>query len=221
MLSTIVNVALSAVDGVVFTDHTVCPHCGGELAGYDLKKKQFAVMRDGDKTKKLHVYVKRFYCRDCHTLCYADEPFYPGTRIGSPVVDLGITLSADMPPNRIAVYFEAMGIVIDRTTCRIYAKREFPVVRTTNLFGIHIPVSVFTLSTLATQIGEGSSIPGAEVLAACGFPSAYPAPLHRPPGMKEGDQGDGEENKEKRHVHEPHDGGNNDGSSKEDDAHLG
>jgi hypothetical protein len=208
MLSTIVKVALTAVDGVVFTDHTVCPLCGGELSGYDTRKKQFAVLQEADKTKKLFVYVKRFYCKTCHHLCYADEPFYPGTRIGSPVVDLGITLSSDMPPNRVASYLAAMDIIVDRTTCRLYAKKELPRVRTTDLFGIHIPVSVFALSDLASRSGEGGRIPGAEVLAACGFPSAYRAPLHPPAGTKEGYDGDEQENKEDRHVHEPHESGN-------------
>ncbi|MFA5221748.1 MAG: hypothetical protein WC391_05650 [Methanoregula sp.] len=221
MLFTIVNVALSAADGVVFTDHSACPACGGtSLAGYDTKKKQFAVLREGTATRTLYVYVKRFYCRDCHTLCYADEPFYPKTRMGSPVVDLAITLFAEMPPNRVASYAAAMGIILDRTTCRLYAKKEFPHVPTTDLFGIRIPVSVFTLSTLATTAGEGSSIMGAEILAACGFPSAYRAPLHLPAGTKKGDEGDEQEYKEKRHVDKPHDAGDNDRPGKEDDACL-
>ena len=215
MLSTIVSAALSAVDGVLFTECTACPVCGGSLRGYDTKKKQFAVVMDGDMRRALYVYVKRFYCRECRRLCYADEPFYPGTRVGSPVIDLGLTISATLPPNRVAAYLAALGIVVDRTSCRLYAKRTFPAVPATDVFGIRIPLSVVTLSTLATGTGEGGRIKGAEVLAACGFPSAYRAPLHPPLPGKEGDERDEQEHKEKRQVHEPHNHGDDNGPGKE------
>ena len=216
MLAAIVSAALSAVDGVLFTECTACPVCGGSLRGYDTKKKQFVVVMDGDKQRTLYVYVKRFYCRECRRLCYADEPFYPGTRVGSPVIDLGLTISATMPPNRVAAYLAALGIVVNRTTCRLYAKRTFPAVPTTDVFGIRIPLSVVTLSTLATGTGEGGRIEGAEVLAACGFPSAYRAPLHPPLPGKEGDERDEQEHKEERQMHEPHNHGDEKRPGKED-----
>jgi len=216
MLATIVSAALSAVDGVLFTECTACPVCGGSLRGYDTKKKQFAVVMDGDVRRALYVYVKRFYCRECKRLCYADDPFYPGTRIGSPIIDFGTTILATIPPNRVAAYLAALGIVVDRTTCRLYAKRSFPAVLTTDVFGIRIPLSVVTLSTLATGTGEGGRIEGAEVLAACGFPSAYRAPLHPPLTGKEGNERDKQEQKEERQVHEPHHYGDEKGSGQQD-----
>jgi len=203
MLVTIVSAALSSVEGVRFTECAACPACGEQLRGYDTKKKRFAVVIEGENKRSIYVYVRRFYCHACHTLVYADEPFYPNSRIGSPVVDLGITLSAMVSPNRVAAYLAALGIFIDRTTCRIYAKKTFPAVPTTDVFGIRIPLSVFTLSTLATRTGEGGRIEGAEVLAACGFPSAYRAPLHHPVPGKEGNERDEQEQKEERYVHEP------------------
>ena len=213
MLATIVSSSLSALDGVQFTGCAACPACGGTLRGYDTKKKQFAVIMEGEMRRVIYVYVKRFYCRDCQRLCYAHEPFYPGTRIGSPIVDLGITLSATMNPNRVAAYLAALGIVADRTTCRLYTKRTFPRVPTTDVFGIRIPMSVFNLFNLVTQGTEGSRIEGAEVLAACGFPSTYRALLHPPLPGKEGDERDEQEKKEERQVHEPH----NDGDEKRPD----
>ena len=204
MLVTIVSAALSAVDGVQFTECTACPVCGGPVRGYDTKKKRFAVVMEGETRRALYVYVKRFYCRKCQRLCYADEPFYPGTRIGSPVIDLGLTVSATMTPNRVAAYLAALGIVVDRTTFRLYVKRTVPLVPTTDVFGIRIPLSVVTLSTLATGTGEGGRIEGAEVLAACGFPSAYRAPLHLPLLGKEGDERHEQEQKEERQVRKPH-----------------
>ena len=216
MLVTIVSAALSAVDGSLFTECTACPVCGGPVRGYDTKKKRFAVVMDGETRRSLYVYVKRFYCRKCQRLCYADEPFYPGTRIGAPIVDLSLTISKTIPPNRVAAYLAALGIVVDRTTFRLYAKRTFPTVPTTDVFGIRIPLSVVTLSTLATGTGEGGRVIGAEVLAACGFPSAYRAPLHLPLPGKEGDERDEQEQKEERQVHEPHDHGDKKGHGQQD-----
>jgi len=216
MLVTIVSAALSAVDGVLFTECTACPVCGGSVRGYDTKKKQFAVVMEGSTKRSLYVYVRRFYCKKCHSLCYADEPFYPSTRIGSPIIDLGLTVSATMTPNRVAAYLAALGIVVDRTTFRLYVKRTFPLVPTTDVFGIRIPLSVVTLSTLATGTGERGRIEGAEVLAACGFPSAYRAPLHPPLTGKEGNERDEQEHKEERQVHKPHDQGYEKGPGEED-----
>jgi hypothetical protein len=97
MVSDIVQNALSSLDGVAFTELAACPHCGGSVTPHDLKEKQFAVLADGEKTRTIHVKVKRFHCRQCGRLCYADEPFYPNTRIGSPVIDLCTTLSRVCP----------------------------------------------------------------------------------------------------------------------------
>jgi len=216
MLSIIVQTGLSAVDGLIFTERSNCPECGGSLTGYDTKQKQFAHLLVDNQKKTLYVYVKRFYCRDCHNLCYADEPFYPNTRIGSPVIDLCVALSMTMPANRVAAYLAAMGIIADRTSCRHYVRNNTRHIETNNIFGIHLPLSIFSLSTFATGTGEGGRIEGAEVLAACGFPSAYRAPLHPPLPGKEGDERDEQENKEERKVHEPHNAGNEKRPGKED-----
>ncbi|MGB9175495.1 MAG: hypothetical protein WCB46_02000, partial [Methanoregula sp.] len=104
LLADIVQTGISAVEGLTFADHTTCPACGGSLAGYDTKRKQFAHLIIHDDQKTLYVDVKRFYCKNCHKLCYADEPFYPDTRIGSVIIDLCIALSMTMPVNRVAAY---------------------------------------------------------------------------------------------------------------------
>ena len=106
----------------MFDTRDACPACGGPLSGYDTRKKQFAVMLREGTPHPLHVLVKRFTCRTCGMICYADEPFYTGTRHGSPVVDLCRTLSMTMPFHRTAAYMEHMGIVIDRGTVRNYAR---------------------------------------------------------------------------------------------------
>ena len=73
----IVQSGLLACEGIIFETRDSCPVCGGKLSGYDTKKKQFAVMLEGNARHPVHVLVKRFSCRECDTICFADEPFYP------------------------------------------------------------------------------------------------------------------------------------------------
>ena len=203
LLIDIVQSGLLACEGMVFDYRDTCPACGGELSGYDTKKKQFAIIKETDEQHPLHVFVKRFTCRECHAICFADEPFYPNTRIGSPLVDLCRTLGATMPFNRVAAHLLHLGIVIDRGTVRNYVNRSFPEIPTTDLFGILLPISIISLSELSFRSGEGSRIEGAEVLAACGFPSAYRAAPDRLLLKKEESEREKEEDKEKRQAHHP------------------
>ena len=173
MVTDIVQTALLACDGIEFSDLAACPSCGGEVCGYDTRKKQFAVIIENDKKRIIHIQVKRFYCKSCSKLCYADEPFYPDTRIGSPVIDLCKTFAVTHPFSRTATYLSLMGIVIDRGSVRNYAQRTFGVIPTADIFGMHLPLSILSISSLAANIGEGSSIRGSDVLASCGFPSAH------------------------------------------------
>jgi len=199
MLSTIVQAGLVAVDGVTFGEQVACPACGGPVSGYDTRKKVFAIIRENDRERTLRVTVKRFSCRSCGLICNADEPFYPGTRIGSPVIDLCLTLATMMPVNRTAAWLDAMDILVDRTSCRQYVRTLARPVPATTLFGVSIPLSVISLSTLAAKAGERGTVSGAEVLAACGFPSTGRAPLHRPLPEKR-DERDPEKEKEERKV---------------------
>jgi hypothetical protein len=203
LLKDIVLGGIMACDGIVFDSRNDCPLCGGRLSGYDTKKKQFAVLKESDNLRPVHVFVKRFTCRECHALCFADEPFYPETRIGSPIVDLCRALGATMPFNRVAVTLLHLGVVVDRGTVRNYVRGAFPTVSTTDLFGIHLPLSLLSLADLTTRFGEGSRIPGTEALAACGFPSAYRAApdLRLPPEQR--DQRYEKDDKEERQAERP------------------
>jgi hypothetical protein len=199
----IVQSGILACDGIVFDNRESCPLCGGTLSGYDTKKKQFTVMLEEDIPHRVRVFVKRFSCRKCHTVCFANEPFYPGTRIGSPLVDLCRTLGATMPFNRVAANLLHLGIVIDRGTVRNYMHWPYPNITITNLFGISLPVSIISLSELAARVGEGSRIPGAEALAACGFPSAYRAAPDRLLPQEKGNERNKEKDKEERETQAP------------------
>lgn len=204
MLVDLVQTALTACDGTHFDNRNACPSCGGSLSGYDKKKKQFAVLIEGGVRRPVHVFVKRFSCQICKKVCFANEPFYPGTRTGSPVVDLCVTLCRTMPFTRTAVYLEEMGIFVDRMTVRNFSHLAVPEIPMADVFSIHLPMSIISLSTLAARLGEGGCIEGAEALAACGFPSAHRAAPYRPVPEEEGDQRDKEDNKEERQVQEPH-----------------
>ncbi len=217
MLGSIVQAGLASVDGAAFTELGACPACGGPVSGYDTKKKIFALVHDESGRRTIAVTVRRFYCRACNRIVNADEPFYPGTRIGSPVIDLCLTLAETMPANRTAAYLDAMGVLLDRTSCRLYVRDQARPVMSSDLFGIRLPLSIVSLSTLASRAGEGTPVSGAEILAACGFPSADRAALHRAP-RKERDERDAQKEKEERHVQQPERGGNGNGSRKQADA---
>jgi len=187
LLADIVQTAISAVDGVTFTGHTLCPACGGPLTGYDTKRKQFARLITSDGPRSIYVDVRRFSCRDCHRFCLADNPFYPDTRIGSVIIDLCIALSMTMPVNRVPSYLAAMGIFVNRGSCRLYiqnncsyfVRNNVRYIESNDLFGIHLPLSILSLSALAAGPAGGGPLECADVIEACGFPSAQQAGMNR------------------------------------------
>lgn len=175
MVIDIVQSAICSLDGTEFTHLAACPVCGGRVQGYDTRTKKYAVIRDEDGERTITVRIKRFTCRNCKKLCNADEPFYPGTRIGSLVVDLFFCLSATMPESRAARHIDAMGIRVDRTSWKNYSGRAIPEISVTDIFGMRLPSSVLGLSSLFALAPNGGRIDGADVLKACNFPSALPA----------------------------------------------
>lgn len=203
ILSSIVQAGLSSANNVTFNELGACPLCGGPVSGYDTKKKVFAVLREDDRERIIRVSVKRFYCRNCKHIVNADEPFYPGTRIGSPVIDLCLAFATMMPVNRTATYLEAMGVVVNRTSCRLYIKEHFRQIPVNDLFGIKMPISIVSLSTLAAEAGQSGTVKGTEILAACGFPSADRTAFHLTPVAKQGNEGNTEEKKKERHMDTP------------------
>lgn len=186
MLADLVANALQSMDGVKFTGLDACPSCGGPVTGHDLRAKRFAVLLENGKERTIRVYVKRFYCQECGALCYADAPFYPDTRLASPVVDLCLLLSQRMPFNQVAEHLRAMRIVVDRGTIRNYASRDFGAIPATELFGLPLPFSLLNLAISALG-RERCPIIGTEALAACGFP---PAGRAAPPGRRSPEERD-------------------------------
>jgi len=171
MVTDLFQTAISLVEGAEFTSLEQCPYCGGPVTGYDTRQKKFAVVLEGEEERTITIRVKRFTCRSCGQLCYADEPFYPGTRIGSPIIDFYITKSAIMQPSRAARIIAAMGIVVDRTTWKNYRDRVMPEIPQAEFFGMLLPRSVLSLSALAAKGPSGDKVTGRDILAACGWPS--------------------------------------------------
>lgn len=152
MLIALVQTGFAAVDGIEFSRLDSCPACGsGDLSGYDTKERKFATLATENGTREIRVRVKRYRCRQCGAVSPARSPFYPETRMGSPVVDLCIVLSQNMPYNRASRVMREMGIVIDRGTVLNYAERTFGPIATTEMFGLKIPRSLISLSIIGTR----------------------------------------------------------------------
>jgi len=171
LLSDLVQTTITSFDGVLFDESGVCPHCGGELSGYDIKKKQFAIMVEGDKKRVVYVLVKRLICRSCDQVSLADQPFYPDTRIGSPVVDLCMTLGETMPYARVSSCLLEMGIFVDRWSVRNYVQQNRHTIPAADMFGVRVPLSIISLSSLAMGMPEGGRIDARALLAVCNYPS--------------------------------------------------
>jgi len=171
MLIGVVVTAIQACDKTEYFTGGYCTLCGGPLSGYDTRAKQFAVLSDDDGLHPVTVVLHRAYCRSCGRVFAPEDPFYPGTRAGAPVVDLCRALAETMPCGRVATRLNQMGIVIDRWSVRSYVKKELPPVRTMTAFGLKIPVSVITLSGLAGSSIRTGRTSGEDVLDACSHPS--------------------------------------------------
>jgi hypothetical protein len=175
MVSDLIRQGILAMEGVRFNQGTFCPSCQGPLQGYDYRKKRFATLLEEDTKRDIQVTIKRFVCRTCNEVSSADAPFYPSSRHGAPVVDFALTLS------RLTSYREASRVLaqchieMDWGTIRHYAKRDFPPAPCFSLYGIPVPLSLLYLSILGVQLDKGSTIIGAEALAACRLPPAHGA----------------------------------------------
>lgn len=173
LLLTTIPISISSINGMEFTTRGPCPHCGGRPIGYDTKKKIFAEMLTHRGKKVIHVYVKRFKCRECGRLLYADEPFYPGTRTASVVIDLALSLSQQYSYSHTAKIMHALGFSIDRGSVRSFANSTLPLQKMNIMYGMHMPNTFVTL--ISKLLVPGTAKPE-DVLDACGYPSQYTVP---------------------------------------------
>jgi len=167
----VVRTAVQACDGTEYPVEGTCGSCGGTLSGYDTRTKRFAILFDDEGDHPVEVVIHRAYCRACGRIWMPDEPFYPGTRRGAPVVDLCRSLSTTMPCGQVATRLGQMGVRIDRGSVRSYCRIPFAPPPTITAFGMNIPVSIVTLSALAGTQDDTGRVNGRDVLAACYYPS--------------------------------------------------
>jgi hypothetical protein len=171
MLTQVVQSAIRICDGTEYHVPGTCRSCDGVLSGYDSRVKRFVRVLDEDGSHTIEVILRRAYCRACGRIWVPEEPFYPGTRVGSPVVDLCRALATTDSCGQIVARLDQMGIILDRGSVRSYCGSTLPLPPTVVAFGMNIPVSIISLSALAGKtVGEGRPL-GDEVLTAIYHPS--------------------------------------------------
>lgn len=184
LLVNIIRTALVACDGIRFHAGSTCPVCGCRLSGYDERRKRFALLIDNGEKTAVQVILRRSYCKSCDKIIDPPEPFYPDTRIGAPVVDLCRSLSLSMPYSRTSTYLERMGVAVDRWSVRHYAQSPLREIPTMDVFGMKIPVSIVSLSTLAGSLQDSERADMDTILEICNYPgesSFVPAASGRKP----------------------------------------
>lgn len=127
LLITTVMVGISSLEGTLFATAKPCPLCGGKPQPYDTKKKLYVILKTPTGRKKIMVNIRRFKCKKCGNLIYAEEPFYPDTRLGSAIVDMAISLARLHSYSHTAEIMKALGIEIDRGSVRNYALSNLPI----------------------------------------------------------------------------------------------
>jgi hypothetical protein len=171
MLANIVLTALQVCEGTEYHVEGSCKSCGGTLSGYDTRAKRFAILCDDEDDHAVKVFLHRSYCLTCGRIWLPEEPFYKGTRVGSPVVDLCRAFSTAMPCGQVARRLGQMGITVDRWSVRSYCRMPYASPPTIAAFGMNIPISVITLSALTGMRSGGGHVHGEDILAACNYPS--------------------------------------------------
>jgi hypothetical protein len=171
IIADVVYQAMTGIADVQFVDASLCPDCSGQLISHDLKRRRFVTVRGDGGPEQVFVFIKRFHCRECGKLCYADSPFYEKSRFGSPLVDLCLTLSRTCTYSQTSAILEQLGIIIDRGTVRKTVLSHPHDVDSMDLFGFFLPRSIITLSALVMGSDGTTPISGGDVLEACGYPS--------------------------------------------------
>lgn len=171
ILTGIVLSSLRVCDQTEYHVQGTCRSCGGILSGYDTRLKRFAILCNDEGDERINVILHRAYCRTCGRIWTPEAPFYRGTRAGSPVVDLCRALSETIPCGQVATRLGQMGVLVDRWTVRSYCDASFTPPPTIPIFGMNIPISIISLSSLAQSQDHAGHINGEDVLAACFYPS--------------------------------------------------
>jgi hypothetical protein len=76
-----------------------------------------------------------------------------------------------MSCGQVSTRLGQMGVLVDRWTVRSYCDALFTPPQTIPVFGMNIPVSIISLSSLAQSQDHAGHTRGEDVLAACFYPS--------------------------------------------------
>ena len=118
MIVDIIISGILSLEGFLFEDAEGCPFCGGELRAHDVKKKKFATITEDGNRRNITVNVRRFRCKECGRLVYADSPFYKEIRMGAPLVDFCLLNLRLHPANHISKILRKMNIIVNPSTIR-------------------------------------------------------------------------------------------------------
>jgi hypothetical protein len=171
MLTNIVLAALQVCEGTEYHVEGSCKSCSGTLSGYDTRTKRFAIICDDGDDHTVEVFLHRSYCLTCGRIWLPEEPFYPGTRVGSPIVDLCRAFSATMSCGQVATRLGQMGVKVDRWSVRAYCCLPYAPPQSVAVFGMNVPVSIISLSSLSGIPGDSRYARSRDVLTACNYPS--------------------------------------------------
>ena len=67
---------------------------------------------------------------------------------------------------------DALGIVVDRTTWKNYTSHTVPDIPAADIFGMRLPLSMISLSTIAATAQDGIAVDSSQILEACNYPSS-------------------------------------------------
>jgi hypothetical protein len=171
MFGELIIAALCGVSNMTFMDPPPCPIChdGSKkmLTDHGALKRRFATVIIGGEKVRLSVSVKRYVCKQCGKVICARSPFYPNTRLGSPVVDLAMSLASRYSFYQVSQIMEALNISISRSAIRNLAQNNEWNITIVPLSDLVLPTSLLSLGTLvSTSQGD---ITSEDVLVACGF----------------------------------------------------
>jgi len=171
MFGELIITALYEVANMTFMDPTPCPVCNDgskkSLLAHDTIKRRFVTVIEGDEKVRLSVSVKRYICKHCGQVVFARSPFYPNTRLGSPVVDLAMSLASRYSFYQTSQIMETLHISMSRSAIRALSQSRAWNITSVPLSNLLLPASLLTLGTL-TNSSPGHLTPE-DVLVACGF----------------------------------------------------
>jgi len=171
MFGELITTALYEVADMTFMSPNPCHVCNDvtkkNLLAHDTIKRRFATVIEGDEKVRLSVSVKRYICKHCGQVMFARSPFYPNTRLGSPIVDLAMSLASRYSFYQTSQIMEMLHISMSRSAIRALAQSRTWNIAAIPLSDLLLPTSLLTLGSLANS-SPGHLTPE-DVLVACGF----------------------------------------------------